>query len=154
MKNTRFQWVNTNFLLSKIDPNLKHARKKYLRFIRCETEYPKEILFEFNTPVCTHPKSRHTFAIDINKLIQHVATAYCYTPQQLTEHNSCHRRSEARAAIGYLATKFHICSLTTVAAAFHRSQSTISQAVYRFERRLDKDPSLWSAILNIEKSIF
>lgn len=153
LNSTRFTWVNTSILLERIDSKKNLAIKKYIRFIHDRTEYPKEILFELNTAIKDTPKLFLHKKTNANKLIKLVAEAYNETPLKLASDSRSTKNTEIRAVIAHLAIKHKICTLTTLASAFHRSQPAVSRALKRLETRLKNEPCLLKRIKKIEKTI-
>jgi len=137
-------WVTTDFTLSMFAANLRAARSAYLRFIRaglaqgCDqvllAGHPVEprVLGDDRflrriAPEIVKPRARMT----LDELIVDCCNQLEMSPEDLRSANRTRRLTRARAWISQRAIEERIATISAVARAFGRDESTVRELLRR-----------------------
>jgi len=141
-------WVHTEWVLSQFAKRLVTCRKRYTIFIQKGiTEGHREEFHQgsedsrilgdddyLNRVLGTEPRS--TSPVTLRDIVAHVAADMGVTQKKLKEAGRDRDAAKARAAVGYLARRLDVASLTEVAAFFQRDLSTLSRQVGELEKKV------------------
>ncbi len=141
-------WVQTESVLSQFAKRLVTCRKRYAIFIQKGiTEGHREEFHQggedsrvlgdddyLNRVLGIEPSSPSP--VKLRDIVAHVAADMGVTQKKLKEAGRDRVAAKARAAIGYLARRLDVASLTEVAAFFQRDLSTLSRQVGELEKKV------------------
>jgi putative transposase len=143
-------WLSTDWVLSQFDERLGIARCRYRAFVRASTDegYREEFHAGAEDPRVLgdegflasvlkekREKSRPIRRPSLTDIIQAVCAEYGLAHDGLRTPTQSRLASEARAAVGWLASELGSASLVEVGRETAREVSTISSAVRRLSER-------------------